>query len=266
MAIDAATRDILQAFAAVVRTARRARRWTQARLAAEAGISQAHVARLERADVSELSFRRAGALMDVLGGRVEVRFVGPHGGARPRDAAHARCVAFVARRLVRDGWLVATEVEVGGERWRVFADVLAFHAERRILLVIEVKTEIHDLGEIDRQLGVAERGAWAAAHERGWRPWRIVGLLLVLATQENDRRLQEHRGGFDRAYSVRAPQLRMLLEGDREVIPARGARGLAMLDPRSRRSNWMLPTWIDGRRTTAPYVDRMGYLAGTGRI
>jgi transcriptional regulator with XRE-family HTH domain len=261
VAVDQATRDILQAFATAVRSARRARRWTQQQLAAKAGISQAHQARLERADVPELSFRLAGTVMRVLGGRLEAGFVGLAVTAAARDEAHARCVAFVARRLERAGFLVATEVDVGTDRWPGFADVLAFHPGSHVLYVIEVKTEIHDLGEIDRQLGVAERGAWAAAHHRGWRPRRVSGVLLVLATDENDRRLVQHRAIFDRQYRVRSRELEWLLGGDPGTEPERGARGLAMIDPRSRRRAWLRATWIDGRRTPAPYADRMAYLA-----
>jgi len=259
--LDRQTRELLDSFASFVRAGRRGRRWTQRRLAHEVGVSQSQVDRIEHAAVRDLSIRRTVGFVDALGGRLNVTFSAPQGAPRVRDAAHARAVAYVARRLDRQGYLVATEVEVSGERWRAFADVVAFHPTERLLLVIEVKTEILDLGDIDRQLGVAERGSWAAAHQRGWRPRRVIGVLLVLATQANDRRLAQHRAIFHRQYPVRWQELYRLLNGDRTSEPGRGARGLAMIDPRSRRRAWLQATWIDGRRTLAPYADRLAYLA-----
>jgi hypothetical protein len=32
-------------------------------------------------------------------------------------------------------------------------------------------------------------------------------------------------------------------------------RGLALIDPRSRRRDWLIPTRVDGRRTVLPYQD-----------
>ena len=75
----------------------------------------------------------------------------------------------IARRLERSNWNVATEVEVGGDRSRGWIDLLAFRPATGLLLVVEVKTEIHDLGQIDRALGWYERedgmrrGDWLAS-------------------------------------------------------------------------------------------------------
>ena len=93
---------------------------------------------------------------------------------RQRDVVHAKCSAHVARRLERTGWRVATEVEVGGDRSRGWIDVLAWHPATGLLLVIEIKTELHDLGAIERSLGWYEREAWAAARQIGWRPRRVL--------------------------------------------------------------------------------------------
>jgi transcriptional regulator with XRE-family HTH domain len=257
---DAGSRELLQAFATVVRTSRRARRWTQRQLAAALGVAQSHVVRIERAQEPDLSFFLAGRALEVLGGRLDVRFIGAPGGPAPqRDRAHARCVAYVARQLERAGFTVATEVEVGEGRWRVFADVLAFHPRERVLLVIEVKTEIHEVGDIDRQIGIAERGASDAAGERGWRPRAVAGLLLILATVENDRRLADNRPYFDHRYRRRARDIQPLLDGLPTDI-RRGERGLAMIDPATRRRAWLLAAAIDGRRAPARYPDRAGFL------
>lgn len=263
---DARFRDLLQTFARVVRTSRAARRWSQRRLSREIGISQSHLARIELAQVPDLSLHLAHRTLEALGGHLEAGFVGAVGSPPPvRDRAHARCVAYVARRLERIGFVVAAEVEVAAGRWRGFADLLAFDPRSHVLLVIEVKTEIHDLGDIDRQLGVGERGAWGAALRLGWRPRRVIGVLLLLATIENDRRLAESRQAFAQRYRRRARELQAIVDGGPLEVE-RGERGLAMIDPATRRRGWLLATAIDGRRSPARYADRRAFLgARAGR-
>jgi transcriptional regulator with XRE-family HTH domain len=259
-------RDMLDAFAATVRSSRRARRWSQARLATELRLSAGHVSRLERSRVPDLSFRLASRTPAALGGRVEVRFIGVVGGApAQRDRAHARCVSYVAKRLEAAGFLVATEVELGEGRWRTFVDVMALDPRERVLLTVEIKTEIRDVGEIDRQIGLAERGAWAAAHARGWRPRAVVPALLLLSTRENDRRLVENRPYFEARYRMRAGGLQAIVDGKASLETLR-VRAVAMIDPRSRRRGWLVPTWLDGRRTPARHPDRLGYLASAAAL
>jgi len=97
--------------------------------------------------------------------------------------------AHAVRRLRSSDSATASEVEVGGDRSRGWIDVLAFHPETGTLLVIELKTEIHDLGQIERSLGRYKREAFAAARRLGWRPKRATGCLLLLASRANDDRV-----------------------------------------------------------------------------
>lgn len=197
---------------------------------------------------------------------IDLRLVSPFAAERPqRDRAHVRCVAYVARRLTRSGYDVATEAQLGNGRWLGFADLLAFDPDTRWLLLIEVKTVIDDVGAIDRQIGGYEGGAWTAAHRHGWRPRAVIGILLVLATEESDRRLSSSRDHFDRRHRIRARALGDLIDRRGVHHPARGERGLAMIDPASRRRAWLLPTWLDGRRVPAPYRDRVDYLTASFR-
>jgi transcriptional regulator with XRE-family HTH domain len=252
---------LLLAIAAAILQARRARRWTQRRLSAVSGVSQAMVSQVERAQVMDLPVATAIRLLNALDVRVELRLVAPTAVAAPvRDRAHARCVGYVARRLSNAGWLVATEVEVGDERRRGFIDLLAFHPTERILLVVEVKIDLDDIGAVDRQLSVYERCAWAAAHTLGWRPRALTSALLLLVTDANDRRVTEHRSYLDRRFRIRASAFRALL-ADPHRPPERGDRCLAMIDPRTRRARWLMPTWLDGRRNAARYKDRAAFLA-----
>jgi len=259
---DAVTRNILLAIGSTTRSTRIARRWPQRRLATLAGVSQSLIARFEQARMPDLPLATAVRVLDALDIGVDLRLLAPRvATASQRDRAHARCVAYVARRLERAGFIVATEAEVGTERWRGFVDILGFDPSSHMLLVIEVKTAIDDVGAIDRQIGVYEQGAWQAAHARGWRPRAVTGVLLVLATKENDRRLEENRAHFDRVHRIRSRALLGLVERAVSEPPARGERGLAMVDPASRRRAWLLSTWLDGRRTNVRYEDRSDYLA-----
>jgi len=120
--------------------------------------------------------------------------------------------------------------------------------------------DLDDVGALDRQLGSYERFAWNAAHARGWRPRALAGVALFLATDANDRRTMEHRSYLDRQFRARASALLALIANPAQ-FPARSERGLAMIDPRTRRTRWLLTTWLDGRRTQTRYADRAGFLA-----
>jgi hypothetical protein len=103
--------------------------------------------------------------------------------------------------------MVAREVEVGGDRSRGWIDVLAFHAPTGLLLVIEVKAELHDLGQIERTLGWYEREAWAAARRHGWQPRAVLGALLLLETEANEVRIASNRETLSVALPMRAAAL-----------------------------------------------------------
>ena len=144
-----------------------------------------------------------------MGARLAIAVDAPYLGDRPlqRDAAHAHCVGHVGRRLAAAGWLVAREVEVGTDRSRGWIDVLAFHPPTGLVLVIEVKTELRDLGQIERTLGWYEREAWAAARRQGWRPRRVHGALLLLATEMNEDRVRSNRDVLATGFPFRAAAL-----------------------------------------------------------
>jgi transcriptional regulator with XRE-family HTH domain len=259
--LDPIARSVLLAVAAAVLEARRARRWSQRRLARAAGVSQSLVSAIERCALPDLPIATAVRVLRALDTPFDLRLATPLAIRPVRDAAHARCVAYTARRLEGHGFLTETEVEIGGPGWTGSIDVLAYHAPSHILLVIDDKTEMLDLGALDRQLARYERAAWDAARALGWRPRSVTGVALVLATDANDRRMATERAWFDREFTVRHRELMQLVDAPRDP-PARGRRGLAMIDPRTRRRAWLLPTWLDHRRRPAPYADRSAFLAG----
>jgi hypothetical protein len=174
--------------------------------------------------------------------------------SRQRDRVHATCTAHVARRIERAGWEVAMEIEVGRDRSRGWIDVLAWHPGTGLLLVIEVKTEFRDLGAIERQLGWYENEAWSAARRQGWRPRRVAGVLILLSTAAVEDRIRDNRDGLARTFPARARDLSAIVS-DGGIGPEGPRRGLALIDPRSRRVAWLRPSRVDGRRTPAPYID-----------
>lgn len=260
-------RSDLEAIATIARAVfelRTALGWSQVELARRAGVSQSLVSAVESGRLGSLTLRTAGRLLEAMGARLTVAVDRPFLGDRglQRDAAHARCVGHVERRLAAAGWNVAREVEVGGDRSRGWIDVLAFHPSTGLVLVIEVKTELHDLGQIERTLGWYEREAWAAARRRGWRPGAVVGALLLLATDANEGRLHSNRELLAVAFPVRATTLASCVNSGLRQGPG---RALALIDPRSKRRRWLRPSRLDGRKSPSPYLDYAGFMRATTR-
>ncbi len=256
----------LELFGRAAATIRRKLRVRQIDLAAAVGISTAHLSAIENGLVRHLDMDLAGRLCAALGGTLVFGIELPPAlaGSRQTDAAHALAVAHVARRLAAAGWLVAREVPIGGLTPTGWIDILAYHPELRVVLVIEVKTRLADLGETERQIQRYEMAAMAAAAERGWAATRTIGALLVLATEENDRFVSRNRAAFDSTFPVRSAGLQELVAG--EVPERRSRRGIAMIDPRSKRRAWLRPLAIDGRRAKLPYRDYADFVnAGSGR-
>lgn len=239
-------------------------RWSQHELSRRSGVPQSTISRIEAETLADASLATTARLLETMGARLRVEIDAPFLGFRQGqlDPAHARMAGHVTRRLERTGWQVASEVEVGGNRSRGWIDLLAFRPEIALLLVIEVKTEIHDLGQIDRTLGWYEREAWGAVKRLGWRSRAVTGCLLLLMTEQNDGAVAFNREALRRLFPVRAAKLRGVIEGE-TTPPARGMRGLAMVDPRSKRRDWLRATQDDGRRTTAPYTDYGDFMRQT---
>jgi hypothetical protein len=169
-------------------------------------------------------------------------------GPRTRDVVHARCSAYVDRRLRALGWATAREVEVVHGHSHGWIDLLAFDRRTRTLLIIEIKTRLDDLGGLERQIGWYERMAWQAARARGWRPSRVITCVLALASDEVERVVRDQRDLIRIAFPMRAVDLIM-----DPAAAASGARSLALINPSSRRRDWLIRTSIDGRRSRLPY-------------
>jgi transcriptional regulator with XRE-family HTH domain len=247
--------DANQRSGRVVKDLRTALGWTQRTLAAKAGVSQSWICEIERGQCPDVSIETIDRLLAAMGASLVL-----DANPRQRDVVHARSSTFVAGRLERLGWEIAREVEVGGDRSRGWIDILAWHPATGLLLVIEIKTELHDLGAVERTLGWYEREAWAAARRLGWRPHRVLGCLILLSTDAVEQRIRDNRSAFDRTFTVRAKEMSEIVT-DGDVSGSSRGRALALIDPRSRRTAWLRPSRLDGRRTPAPYADYAAFVS-----
>jgi DNA-binding XRE family transcriptional regulator len=164
---------------------------TQSELARRSGVSRSTISRLERGHLEALTLRttrRIGRHLDL---RVQLEGAWRGGDLqRVMNAGHsAMHEAMIAIFERIDGWEIASEVSfsIYGERGVI--DMLAFNAQGRVVLVVELKTEIVDgqalVGTMDRR----RRLALKIATERGWQA-EVAALWVVVAdTRSNRRRL-----------------------------------------------------------------------------
>lgn len=186
-----------------IRTVRIRRRKRQADVAAAVGASASTMSRIERGHLDEVklgTLRRVCAHLEI---RLEIRLWSKGGDLdRMLSARHAQLVESIIAKLRRDSpdWEVLPEVSfsIWGERGVI--DILAWHPGRRALLVIEVKTEIVDVGEMLGTFDRKRRLARDIALEHGWDPLTVSAWLVVAEGRTNERRIAEHRTTLRAAY------------------------------------------------------------------
>jgi len=247
----------------VVREARRLIGWSQRDLASRAQTSQTMVSRIERADVSTLDALVVERVLTALGIRGALALNARHldDRRRQRDAVHARLTGAVARHLERAGWQTATEVPLGDAAPRGWIDLLAYRPADRALLVEESKTEILDLGALQRSLSFYEREAWDAARRLDWRPLKAVVLCAVLDSEAVARRLVDNRDIVGRAFAAPIPAVAAWLGDPAELAPRSWALG--MVDPAARGRQWLRPSPVGGHRRAYAYAH---YAEAAGRL
>jgi transcriptional regulator with XRE-family HTH domain len=239
-------------FGAALRSMRIARRWRQTDVAAAAGVADVTVSRIERGLLRTMSLRSIRNVAAVLEVSVELL---PRSRAGSLDRTVNRAHALLAELVVRwissiDGWAVRPEVSFSryGERGSI--DLLAWYPETGALLVIELKTEIVDIGELlgtfDRKL----RNAIEVGRGLGWDAETASGLLVVGGSDVNRDRVAAHRATFEAAFPDRFVAVRRWL-----ARPTGSIRGLVFFDNRHRgQPNGRVATVRRVRRARAPAV------------
>jgi DNA-binding Xre family transcriptional regulator len=201
-------------FGTTVRTVRIRRGWRQDDLSVVAHVSRAQVGRIEHGQLDSI---RLGTLRNVCAG-LEIRVdLMPRwrGGDLDRmlSSRHALLAESVVTALRRDSpeWQVIPEVSfsIWGERGVI--DLLAWHPARRALLVIELKTELVDVGETLGTLDRKRRLAADVAAERGWDAATVSGWIILAAGRTNERRLATFRSTLRAAYPADTRQIRAWL-------------------------------------------------------
>jgi transcriptional regulator with XRE-family HTH domain len=200
----------------VVRTVRARRRLRQEDVARLAGVPRADVSQLERGLLENLDFRRTRRICGALEIRLDIvprwRGTDLH---RMLDGRHAAMAEEMAASIGRiDGWILRPEVSfsIYGERGVV--DFLAWHPMRRAMLLIELKTELVEVGDLMATADRRRRLAGRIGREQGWDP-KTIGMWIALANvSTNSRRVRQHAtvlraafpaGGRSMARWLRAP-------------------------------------------------------------
>lgn len=178
-----------------LRAVRRRKGWSQTRVASQLEISQSELSRRERGSLEDCSVAEVERWGAALGAHVniDVRI----DGERPMmDARHARLQNWIVGVLRQHGWSVLVEHSFNhyGDRGRI--DVLAYHPVDHVLVVVEVKTRVDDVGDILGRLDVKRRVAPILAREQRWPATAIVPMLLILEHRTNRRRIADHATVF----------------------------------------------------------------------
>jgi transcriptional regulator with XRE-family HTH domain len=247
--------SIASAIARTIRDSRRLSGWSQRELADRAQTSQATICRLESGRATSIDLVIAHQVLAALGLRPKLVVDDRHldDRRRQRDAVHARLNGYVARRLERAGWMTAMEVEVGDPEPRGWIDLLAYRTADRSLLVEETKTDLPDMGGLQRSLAFYQREAWVAARRLGWQPIRSVALVVTLDSGTVARRLTANRDVVTRAFPARISEVAAWLSDASRHAPHGWAIGAC--DPASREARWLRPTMLGSRRRPPAYED-----------
>jgi transcriptional regulator with XRE-family HTH domain len=186
----------------LLRAVRIQRRLRQEDVARLARTSASSVSRIERGQFGTLPIeviRRVAAVLEI---RLDL-VPAWRGGDLERvvNARHSALHERLADRLARaPGWVSAAEVSysIWGERGVI--DRLAFHAERQMLAVFELKADLGDPAGLVAQGDRYRRLAPEIARGRGWEAESVSCWAVVADTDTNRRRLAAHhdllRGAF----------------------------------------------------------------------
>jgi hypothetical protein len=159
-------------------------------------VSATLVARAERGELASIPMGKVRRVTETLGARFDamIRWRGADLG-RLLDTRHAGMHEAMAALLSGlDGWLFEPEVSFSIYGERGIIDVLAWHPGRRVLLVIELKTELVEVSGLIGSMDQRRRLAWRIARERGWDPVAVSTWVVIADSRTNRRAVAAYSG------------------------------------------------------------------------
>jgi transcriptional regulator with XRE-family HTH domain len=189
-----------QRFGALLRHLRVKRRLRQIDVARLAGVSDSTISRIERGHLTVFSLAVIRQLCRVLEARAELVLWTRSGEVeRIADRRHAELVERLIAVLHGLGWVARPEVSFNIRAERGLVDILAWHAATATLLLIEVKTEIVDVGELFGTFDRKRRLGLEIGRLAGFEARAIAAALVVADTHTNHRRIVAHSASFGAA-------------------------------------------------------------------
>lgn len=168
--------------------------WRQLDVADKAKVSRSVYSDAERGHIDQLTvgtLRKIAAVLEVRlgiepswrGGRIE----------RVLSGRHADMAERLTTMLVEAGWIVRPEASFNHFGERGVVDLVAWHAETRTLLLIEIKTELVDPSGLLATTDRRRRLANVIARESGWDPAAVSQWVVLADGRTNHRRVAAHR-------------------------------------------------------------------------
>ena len=168
--------------------------WRQEDVAAKAGISRQLYSLIERGHVDRVPFgtlRRIAAVLEVRltmegswrGGQIE----------RVLSGRHSAMAERLAAMLARADWEVRPEASFNHFGERGVVDLVAWHPQRRMLLLVEIKTELVDVSDLLAVTDRRRRLGGVIARERDWTPDAVAQWVVLDDGRTNQRRVAQHR-------------------------------------------------------------------------
>lgn len=204
------------------RAVRIRRGWRQEDLARRAGVSVASIRRIEHREGTRLVLSTLLKVAEALEVRIDLRPTWRGGDLdRMLNAGHA--VLHEQMAVILDGlpewqWMPEVSFAIYGERGVI--DILAFHAGNGMLLIVELKTEIVDVGDLVGTMDRRRRLGRRIAAERGWDARSVSCWVVIRESATNRRRLDAHRAVLRHAFPVDGLAVRQWLRHPAPAINA----------------------------------------------
>jgi transcriptional regulator with XRE-family HTH domain len=210
----------------VIRSVRIRKGWRQVDLASAADVTREDVSDVERGHASTVRLSRTVAICGALDIRLDFQ---PRwrGGDLDRllNARHSGMAESMARWFGHlPEWIIRPEVSfsIYGERGVI--DFVAWHPVRHALLLIELKTELVEIGELTATADRRRRLAPRIGRDLGWVP-DIVGMwVAVRNVSTNVRRIRQHSAVLRAAFPERSDLVHLGRPGRVRVKCRRGER------------------------------------------